>query len=127
MKTVNQVRTVSLLRSVLAVSERWYAWRASRVMLKRYQRARREDPRPSGRILYEQILSRYSGFTATAATAILEAAEQSCCSWPVTRELRFRDVVSYAVTHGYLDSHNFLRGTQTDMRSVVARVIPWEL
>ena len=118
---------LSLLRSVLAISERWYAWRASRAMLKRYQRARREDSRLSGRLLYEQILSRHSGFTAAAANAILHAAELSYCAWPVIRELRFRDVVSYLVAQGYLDSHSFLRGTQTDMRRVVARVIPEEL
>ena len=127
MKQLIQVRNVSVLRSVLAVSERWYAWRASRAMLKRYQRARKEDGRLRGRLLYQQILSRHSGFTAAGATAILYAAELSYCAWPVIRELRFRDVVSYLVAQGYLDSHSFLRGTQTDMRSVVARVIPEEL
>jgi len=118
---------VSFIRSFLAVSERWYAWRASRALLEQYQRVRSEDEQLSGRALYERVLSRHSGFTDAGAAVILDGAEQSYCSWPVSRELRFRDVVSYVIAREYLHSHNFLRGTQTDIRRVVARVIPSEL
>jgi hypothetical protein len=117
---------VSLSTFALAVSERWYAWRASRVMLKRYQRARGRNARLSGRPLYEEILARHCGYTERGAAAVLDGAEGSYCAWPVKRELRFRDVVSYLLTQEYLHRHDFLRGTQTDMRRVVARVIPAE-
>jgi hypothetical protein len=96
-------------------------------MLNQYQRMRREDSTVTGRLLYQRILSQHSGFTAEGAATVLTGAGESYCSWPVHRELRFRDVVSYVVAQEYLCSHNFLRGTQTDIRRVVARIIPEEL
>ena len=96
-------------------------------MLNRYQRMRRDDCTVTGRLLYQRILSQHFAFTAEGAATVLTGAEESYCSWPVHRELRFRDVVSYVVAEEYLCSHNFLRGTQTDMRRVVGQIIPEEL
>ena len=118
---------MNVVRRLLTVSERWYAWRASRAMLKQYHRARTVGHTLSGRPLYEDILCRHFGFTPAGAAAILNGAENSYCLWPLKRELRFRDVVSYVVVQEYLHINNFLRGTQTDMRRIVARVIPAEL
>jgi len=67
------------------------------------------------------------GFTLAGAAAILDGAENSYCLWPLKRELRFRDVVSYVVVQEYSHLNSFRRGTQTDMRRIVARVIPAEL
>ena len=112
---------------VLMVVEKWYAWRASLAMLTWYRRIRREDPQLVGRLLYERILARRSTLTATSAAETLARIEESYCMWPAERAVRYRDVVTYVVVQDYLASHNVLRGTVTDMRLVVARVISREL
>jgi hypothetical protein len=96
-------------------------------MLNRYQRMRREDSTVIGRLLYQRILSQHFAFTAEGVATVLTGAEEIYCALSVHRELRFRDFVSYVVAEEYLCSHNFLRGTQTDMRRVVGRIIPEEL
>ena len=122
-----QVSGFSLVESVLVLAEKWHAWRASRTMLKWYRGVRSEGSRLIGRALYEQILVQRLGLNPIAAVAIIDHTEQSFCSWPSKREVRYRDVVSYMVVQDYLRSHHMLSGTVTDMRLVVARVIPPEL
>jgi len=116
-----------LRASVLVLTATWYAWRASRAMLKWYRRMRSEDSRIIGRALYEQILVRRAGLNPIAAAEIVDRTAASFCVWPAKREVRYRDVVSYLIVQDYLLSHPIRSGTRTDMRQVVSRVISHEL
>ncbi len=70
----------SPVESVLALAEKWYAWRESRVMLKWYQRVRRENAGLAGRDLYERILTRRSPRSPISAAQILDRTEESAAT-----------------------------------------------
>jgi len=106
------------------VGEALHARRTSRDMLEWYRRVLSEESGLVRRDLYEKIVMRRSGVNGRAAGALVRQAEESFCSWPSWRELRFRDVVSYVVVSEYLRTHEMTMGTQTRMGRIVARVIP---
>ena len=94
-------------------------------MLGWYKRVRGEEPHLTGRPLYQQVIVRRSGLGDEAARRLLRRAYQSFCEWPVERKLRFRDVVHYVVVDEYMRSQlTDFGGTYTDMRRVVASIIP---
>jgi len=109
------------------VAEKWYTWRTSREMLKWYQRVSGEEPQLSGAALYQEVIVRRSGLDVAAARGVLQRARQGLCEWPGPRKLRFRDVVHYVVMNEYMRSHLTDLGTYTDMRRVVASIIPYHL
>jgi hypothetical protein len=109
------------------VAEKWFAWRASRALLDLHARIHREEPQLIGRTLYERVVIRWSGLDIKAAAGVLRRAEQSFCSWPSGRDLRFLDLVHYVVVDEYLRSHVASLGTQTNMGRIVAHVIPADL
>jgi len=115
---------MSLVESVLTVAEKWYARRASKALLKEYQRAAAETPHVASTELYARVLTRRGWSSPGEADQLLARAEQSFCTWPAARTLRFRDVVHQAIYEDYLKANSILRGTQTNMGIVVARVIP---
>jgi hypothetical protein len=117
-------KRLCLRRSAWIVAEKWHAWRTSREMLAWYQRVCGEEPQLTGRRLYGEVIVRRSALDVKAAAAVLQRARQSFCDWPCERKLRFRDVVRYVVIDEYLRSHPTTLGTQTDMGTVVARIIP---
>jgi len=108
-------------------SERWYAWRASRAMLEWYRAERASEPALPGRTLYERIMIDRGGLDRRVALQVLRRAEQSFCEWPVERELRYRDLVLFVLVDRYLRIHGNRAGTQTNMATVVSRVIPEDL
>jgi hypothetical protein len=117
-----------LLYGARIVTEKWYAWRASHEMLRWYQRVSVEEPQLSGVSLYEEVIVRRSGLDIEAASGMLQRVRQSLCEWPSPRKLRYRDVVHYVVVDEYMRSHvTDFRGTYTDMRRVVASIIPYHL
>ena len=117
-----------LVHAARIVAEKWFAWRKSHEMLRWYQRVSVEEPQLTGGSLYEEIIVRRSGVDLETATGVLRRARHSFCKWPSPRRLRYRDVVHYVVVDEYMRSQltNF-RGTYTDMRRVVARIIPYHL
>ena len=110
------------------VAEMWYAWRTSHEMLRWYQWVRVEKPKLTGGSLYEEVIVRRSGLDIEAASGLLQRARHSFCEWPSPRKLRYRDVVHYVVVDEYMRSHmSDFRGTYTNMRRVVANIIPYHL
>lgn len=109
------------------LTERWFAWNASRKMLALYRRIHRENPRLTGKMLYERVLVCRSGLDAHAAAEVLRRAEQSFCEWPSERDLKFREVVQYLVIAEYLRSRADKLGTNTNMEKMVMWVIPKDL
>lgn len=104
-------------------AERRYALHKSREALSLYLRVQQERPDLRGRDLYREIVARRGQQTAGADDSVLDRSEQSFCTWPVPRELSFRDVVHYLVVTEYLRLKSGF-GVQIDMGAVVARVIP---
>jgi hypothetical protein len=109
------------------VTERWFAWHASRELLSLYNRVHREEPQLSGRSLYEQVVVRRSGVDVKSAAGAIRRAEQSFCEWPTERDLKFREVVKYLIIDEYIKSHAEKRGTYTSMEAMVSWVIPKDL
>ena len=115
---------MSVVESVLTVAEKWYAWRASRALLKEYKRAASEMPHLPRAELYARVLTRRGWSSPAEVERLLTRAEQSFCIWPAERTLRFRDVVHLVIYEEYLKANFILRGTHTNLGVVVARVIP---
>ena len=116
------------VRAARIVVEKWFAWRTSHEMLRWYQRVSVEEPQLTGGSLYEEVIVRRSGVDIGTASGVLRRARQSFCEWPGPRKLRFRDVVHYVVKDEYERSYSSdLSGTRTDMRRVVASIIPFHL
>lgn len=114
-------------RVSLMLSEWWYARRASRDLRGWYDRVHSEEPRLTGRPLYNRVLVRRSGLDANAADLVLRRAEQSFSDWSSDRDLRFRDVVLYVVIEEWMRNHLTRVGARTHMERVVARAIPGDL
>jgi hypothetical protein len=107
------------------LAEKWHAWRTSREMLRWHQRVSVAEPQLTGGSLYKEIIVRRSGLDIEAARGVVQRARQSFCEWPSPRKLRYRDVVHYVVMDEYMRSHlTEFGGTYTDMRRVVASIIP---
>ena len=117
----------SLRKMFSIMEELWYAWRKSRQLLARCQRILRDQPGRAGRPLYEAVLNQQRPGADPAVARLLADVEYSCCQWPSERTLKFRDIVLYVITLDYLHSHPTRVGMLTDVRRLVARVIPKEL
>ena len=106
--------------------EIWYAWRTSREMLLCYLRVRENDPDLDGLVLYERVLAS-RGLSLNAITQVLAHAQESFCTWPISRDLRFRDVVHYVVVTDYLRAHPQKVGIQTNLTTTIGRIISKDL
>ena len=111
----------------LAWRERSFASVRSREMLKLYWTVTARHPGLTGLHLYRKIVAARSSGTAVDADAILDCAEQSFTDWPVSRELKFRDVVHCIAVLEFLDTHKDAHGIQANLRPVVNAVIPSQL
>ena len=111
-------------RVLLIVFEQWHAWRVSRRMLALYQAVRKEQPELSGPALYERVVAHWGGLGGRTPAAIVRYAAESFTTWPVERDLRFRDVVHYLAFHEFMASHRGCIGTQSGFRRVINLVIP---
>lgn len=124
-------QVLALLRSCSAVAsvlgELWHARRTSRRMLARSRRIRETQPGLNGRALYEAIVAQHWRLAPNLVAQVISTAEQSCCGWPVERNLRFRDAVNYVVVVDYLRSHPTRVGLRADVRKLIARIIPEDL
>jgi len=84
--------------------ERRFASRVCSQLLDLYREARQARPGLEGRDLYRHVVARYLTSTAATADRVLQAAEVSFAEWPVTRPLRFRDVVHFLAVDEFLAS-----------------------
>jgi hypothetical protein len=104
--------------------ELWHTWRASRRLLASRRDVLREQPALRGRELYAHVIGRRSGLHPEAAYEILERAHESCCRWPVDRNLRLRDLAYYLTVVDYLQAHPAEVGMRADIARFIARLIP---
>ena len=109
------------------LEELWHARRTSRRLLAHSRRIRGSQPDLSGRPLYEAIVAQHWRLPGDLVAQVISAAEQSCCGWPVARDLRFRDAVNYVVVVDYLRLHPTRVGMRANVRKVIAGIIPEEL
>ena len=111
-----------------ASAERHYARRASEQLLELFRREQREHPDLNGWALYEAVAAKRLGDRPRmSATEVVKRAEESFADWPVSRAVRFRDVVHYMIFDEYTHAGKTREATKTNMGAVVARVIPEEL
>lgn len=106
------------------------AWRERRFvsaccveLLALYQRVAAVHPGLAGEPLYRQVVQARLGAEGRVVDDVLQGAQVSYASWPVDRELIFRDVVHYLAVSGYCGS----RGRQPWLRSNIAGVIDAEI
>jgi hypothetical protein len=109
------------------LGELWHTGRTSRRMLAQSRRIRESQPGLNGRPLYEAIVAQHWRLAPDLVAQVISTAEQSCCEWPVARDLRFRDAVNYVVIVDYLRSHPTRVGMRADVRKLIARIVPEEL
>ena len=95
-------------------------------MLLCYRRVREDDPDLHGLALYERVLAS-RGLRLNAIAQVLARAQESFCTWPISRELRFRDVVHYVVVSDYLRAHPKKLGMQSNLTITIGRIIAKEL
>lgn len=106
--------------------EIWYARRIGREMLLSYLRVRQNEPGLHGLALYERVLAE-RGLDLNAITEVIASAQESFCMWPVTRDLRFQDLVHYVAVTNYLRAHPEKLGIRADLTNTIGRVVSKEL
>ncbi|HEX4583670.1 MAG TPA: hypothetical protein VH183_02490 [Burkholderiaceae bacterium] len=89
----------------------------------------RQAPALGGEPLYERILSTRLGVDGAVARELVESARETYAEWPVTRAVRFRDVVLYLIVDRCLkgqapDSEHWIHG---EIRPIVRSIIPQNL
>ena len=104
--------------------ELWYTWRTSRQLLASRRQTLREQPALGGQELYAHLIGRLPGIGPEAARAILERTHESCCRWPVDRNLRLRDLAYYLTVVDYMKAHPEVVGMRADISRFIARLIP---
>jgi len=116
-----------LFSPLAAWRERHFATVCCRDLLKLYHTVAAQRPNLARTDLYRQIVVERTDSDNTAADTILRLAEESFASWPVSRELNFRDVVHYLAVSEFLDTHKGSRWVHADMRRIVNSAIPHDL
>jgi hypothetical protein len=108
-----------------AIRERQSVRRTSRRCLELYRQFEVEKPASSPRERYEQVVARYLGASdAKTVRVTLRRAEESFASWPVERDLNFRDVVQYLAATEYYRDNPTESGIRARVSSVVAEAVP---
>jgi hypothetical protein len=117
---------MELATFLLPWREQRYAVRISEELLKLYHLVVSGCSATARREIYRRVVMIRTGADADEARAILVRAEQSFASWPVNRELRFRDVVHYLAVSEYLVFGN-RTSTRIDMGRLINGRIPRHL
>ena len=107
--------------------ERRYAREQSEVLLEIFRRHRDENPGLSGEALYERVVMEKLHCSAPHARDVIRGADQSFAQWPEERDVIFRDVVNYLITHQLMAAHHKSLGTRADMVELFKDEIPGNL
>ena len=107
--------------------ERHHAVRTSRELLALYRAVCAEHPDLTGRDLYKMVVMARNGCDSAAANEVLDCAEESFATWPVSRDLTFCDVVHYLSVSEFVATHEGDRWIHSDIEFVVASQIPHDL
>ncbi len=109
-----------------SIADRRYARAESRRALRLHAQVRRERPDLAGRALYCEIIARCLGGEPDRARAYVRHAEDSFAAWPVSRAVRFRDVVAYVIIEERVIAAR-RASARADIAAVVASLIPTAL
>ena len=101
-----------------------HATRICREILDIYRNVVADCPALPEDEIYRLVIVARTGCLLTAASEILEGAEESFATWPLQRDLKFRDVVHYLTVHELLEKFAGERWMEADIEQIVASYIP---
>lgn len=104
--------------------ERHHATRVSKEMLRLYASIAATHPGLAKIEIYRQVVAARTLRPLSAADEVLSHAEESFATWPVPRNLTFRDVVHYLAVSEYLASADGAPWTRQNLGRVVADLVP---
>ena len=107
--------------------ERRYARREAAALVASYHRIQQAEPALRGEQLYERVIMQRLECSAARARNVIRGADASFAQWPEERDVNFRDVVNYVVTHELMAAHDKRLGTRVDMMELFKREVPKEL
>lgn len=107
--------------------ERRYARLQSAELCEIYQRHRAENPSLGKEALYEKVVVERLKCTPAQARDVIRGADQSFAQWPEERDVIFRDVANYLITHQLMAAHDKSLGTRADMLELFKDEIPGSL
>lgn len=107
--------------------ERRMATRCCRKLLSLYETLVADNPHLSGNRLYEGVVAAHNCCDASAARLALKEAAQSYASWPVERDLNFRDVVHYLAVREIFVADSTVPWAQADIKRIIDASIPKDL
>ena len=119
--------TLRQFNFVAAMRERNQVKQTCVEALKVYRRVEAADPGSSNITRYERVAAALTGADPNGVRTILRRAEQSFASWPVDRDLVFRDVVAYLAITDCLKADIAHAGVRARVMDVVANSIPKNL
>ena len=86
-----------------------------------------DHPHLSGRRLYEEVVAQFHHCDARTAQAVIRDAEQSYASWPVDRDLSFRDVVHFVAVSEIFAAHSATPWAESDIKRTIEALIPQDV
>ena len=107
--------------------EKRFAEACCRKLLKTYTAIAAEHPHLSRSELYERVVAAHTGRETAAVAGLLQGAQESFATWPMSRDLIFRDVAHFLAMSEYLAAHEESRWLNSDLKPVVNRLIPHDL
>ncbi len=114
-----------LCRAITKVRERRFARRQSQRLRDAFVRLRALHPEFPAETLYAATLKDRFGIDDAEALSWIHRAGRDRAMWPEPRALHLRDLVAHVVVCDYLQGKSRRGGgTLTDMRDVVATVVP---
>lgn len=116
--TLRQFNFVAMLR------ERNQVKQTCAQALQVYRRIAAESPASSNTDRYQRVIGVLTGADANGIRVILRRVEQSFASWPVDRDLVFRDVVAYFAITNILKADISAAGVRARVMDIVADAIP---
>jgi hypothetical protein len=128
-KDVQQAGWIKRCLSSVFASWREYhhVARSSNELLALYQTAAADHPDLSDRDHYRLIVMQRTGFNSTAASLILDHAEESYAAWPAPRMLTLCDVIRYVAVRELLAMGDRGDGIHSDIQNIIAARIPHPL
>lgn len=116
-----------LLSWLSAWREKRFTCDCCRRLLKLHAEVLAREPALAGWPLYKEIVVRHLGGDQDGAEALLQRAQESFASWPVSRALIFRDVVHYLAVSELLARHSDMPWLHTSVGRSVEAAIPRHL
>ena len=108
-------------------SERRHTARTARTVLERFRSVAARHPELGSREHYRLVVMEHARCNAVKADGILSRAEESYAHWPADRDLNLCDVAHYLSVSEFLTTHGGAGGIRSELRPLIAGVIPRNL